>query len=103
MIAVPVPETICDTAALQSAITQALAEAAQKGIKGHEATPFLLGRVKELTQGKSLEANIALVKHNAKVASQIAREYHALVNKKATFVSNFSKKTSATGTSVSLC
>ena len=36
------------------------------------ATPFLLGKIKELTDGKSLDVNIELVKHNAKVGAQIA-------------------------------
>lgn len=55
---------------------QALAEAKEKGITGKNVTPFLLGKIKELTGGKSLETNIALVFHNAKVAAQIAVAYN---------------------------
>ena len=43
-----------------------------EGVKGKATTPFLLQRIFELTGGKSLESNIALVKNNAKVAAQIA-------------------------------
>jgi len=44
----------------------------QEGVKGKEITPFVLQRVNELTSGKSLEANIALVENNAKIGAQIA-------------------------------
>jgi pseudouridine-5'-phosphate glycosidase len=57
---------------------QALNEAGERGIKGKEVTPFLLGRIKELTEGRSLVTNIALVKHNALVGAQLAVAMHAL-------------------------
>ena len=41
-------------------------------MQGSEITPFLLGRIKELTGGESLKANIALIKNNAAVGAQIA-------------------------------
>lgn len=43
-----------------------------KGIVGRQVTPFVLGRVAELSQGASLRANIALIKNNARVAAQLA-------------------------------
>ena len=46
-----------------------------KGIKGKQATPFLLGRIVEITGGESLTANIALVKNNARLGAPIAVEY----------------------------
>lgn len=52
--------------------SQALAEAAARGIAGKQVTPFLLARIKELTKGRSLMTNIALVKHNALVGAQLA-------------------------------
>jgi pseudouridine-5'-phosphate glycosidase len=55
-------------------IEQALGEAAAKGIAGKDVTPFLLGRLFELTEGRSLTANIALVLNNARLAAQIAGE-----------------------------
>ncbi|EPD50197.1 pseudouridine-5'-phosphate glycosidase [Paenisporosarcina sp. FSL H8-0542] len=61
-------------------IEKALAEADENGIAGKNVTPFLLGKVKELTEGKSLEANIALVKHNAVVGTGIAVAYQNLMN-----------------------
>ena len=51
---------------------QALAEAEQNGVKGKAVTPFLLNRIKQLTGGRSLATNIALVKHNALVGAQLA-------------------------------
>ena len=57
---------------LNAAIDRAIAEAEDQGITGKAVTPFLLARVKELTGGDSLEANIALVKNNARLAARIA-------------------------------
>ena len=56
-------------------IEQALADMNQRGIAGKDATPFLLGRIVEITEGASLKANIALVNNNAKLGAQIARAY----------------------------
>ena len=55
-------------------IEQALAEAAAQGIAAKAVTPFLLQRLFELTAGRSLAANIALVRHNARLAAAIAIE-----------------------------
>ncbi|TFW11444.1 pseudouridine-5'-phosphate glycosidase [Massilia arenosa] len=55
---------------------QALNEAAQQSVTGKAVTPFLLGRIKELTAGRSLATNIALVKHNAMVGAQLAVAMH---------------------------
>ncbi|MDQ1147421.1 pseudouridine-5'-phosphate glycosidase [Bacillus sp. SORGH_AS 510] len=73
VIANPIPEAFAmDESVINDVIEVALKEADSKGIQGKEVTPFLLSRVKELTEGSSLEANIALVKHNAKVGALIA-------------------------------
>ena len=53
---------------------QASREAQEQGIGGQKLTPFLLGRVKELTGGKSMQANLALLKNNAVLAGKIAVE-----------------------------
>ncbi|MBQ6899906.1 MAG: pseudouridine-5'-phosphate glycosidase [Firmicutes bacterium] len=53
-------------------IQQALRECEQQGITGKRITPFLLSRVKDLTEGSSLEANIKLVYNNADIGSRIA-------------------------------
>lgn len=75
LIANPVPETDAFAAGdIEDVIVQALADAEQQHIRGKEVTPFLLDRVKELTGGKSLETNVALVKHNARVGTAIAGE-----------------------------
>lgn len=59
-------------------IDQAVAEMHAAGIHGKEVTPYLLGRIVELTDGASLTANIALVNNNARLGAQIAKEYVAL-------------------------
>ena len=55
-------------------IQQALRECEEQGIKGKRITPFLLSRVKDLTDGRSLEANIQLVLNNADIGSKIAMD-----------------------------
>ncbi len=59
-------------------IEQALADMRARGIHGKDATPFLLGRIVEITGGASLTANIALVRNNARLGAAVAREYAAL-------------------------
>lgn len=54
-------------------IEQAIAEAEAQGIAAKSVTPFLLQRIFELTEGRSLDCNIALVKNNALLASKIAK------------------------------
>lgn len=56
-------------------IEQVLSEATSQGISAKSVTPFLLGRIFELTDGASLTANIALVRNNARLAAQIARAW----------------------------
>ncbi|PLR96102.1 pseudouridine-5'-phosphate glycosidase [Bacillus sp. T33-2] len=73
VIANPIPEAdALEEGFITNVIEQALQEAKENQITGKQVTPFLLGKVKELTEGKSLTANIALVKHNAEVGSKIA-------------------------------
>ncbi|TKA58892.1 hypothetical protein MBOVa_7040 [Mycoplasmopsis bovis 8790] len=59
-------------------INKAIKQANDEGISGKKTTPYLLSRVLELTEGKSLEANIQLVYNNAKVAAEIAVEFAKL-------------------------
>jgi pseudouridine-5'-phosphate glycosidase len=56
---------------------QALEEASEQGITGKAVTPFLLARIKALTAGRSLDTNIALVKHNARVGAELAAALRA--------------------------
>ena len=72
----PIPqEYAMDDQGINEVIEQALREANEQGIHGKETTPFLLARVKDLTGGDSLEANIKLVYNNAKLAAQVAKAY----------------------------
>jgi pseudouridine-5'-phosphate glycosidase len=73
LIANPIPEAFeMEPALIEQHISQALAEANRLHIKGKEVTPFLLQHIAAHTQGESLEANIALIKNNARTASAIA-------------------------------
>lgn len=63
---------------IDKAIELALFEADKNGITGKEVTPYLLDKVKEITAGESLAANMALVKNNALLAAEIAVEYSKL-------------------------
>jgi pseudouridine-5'-phosphate glycosidase len=78
LVANPIP--VSDEIAaeeLAPIISAALSEAEDKGIIGKAVTPFLLQRIFELTEGRSLEANIALVLNNARLAAAIARSLTA--------------------------
>ena len=73
LIANPLPpEFEVPLEVMELQIVKALAEADANGIKGKEVTPFLLKRIAENTSGESLEANIALIKGNARLAAGIA-------------------------------
>jgi pseudouridine-5'-phosphate glycosidase len=75
----PVPEvSSMQNAEIDGIIEQALNEAGQQGVKGKAVTPFLLARIKELTGGRSLATNIALVKHNALVGARLAVALNAI-------------------------
>lgn len=81
LVVVPPPRDVALSAQdAENAIEQALHEAEEKNIRGQEVTPFLLGKVSELTGKKSLEANLALLLNNARLAAQIAvalsKRYH---------------------------
>jgi pseudouridine-5'-phosphate glycosidase len=62
---------------IDAVIAQALAEADERGVTGKDVTPYLLGRIVELTGGESLRANIALVYNNARLGAAIAKAYSA--------------------------
>ena len=70
----PIPEEYSmDPARINAAIDQAVADSRRLGIHGKEVTPYLLARVKELTGGDSLDANIQLVLNNARLAARTAK------------------------------
>lgn len=79
VIANPIPEEhAMDEKFINGIIESALKEAEERNISGKEVTPFMLGKVKELTEGKSLDANIALVKNNAVVGAKIAVSFNSM-------------------------
>lgn len=79
VIANPVPvESAMPREEIENITQQALALADELAISGKAITPFLLSRIKQLTEGRSLETNIALVKNNAVVGTQLALALHHL-------------------------
>ena len=73
LVANPIPpEAEIPRDQIMPVIEQALSEAEAQGVAAKEVTPFLLQRIFELTGGRSLQSNIALVLNNARLASQIA-------------------------------
>lgn len=76
LVAQPPPESAALPAEqIERVIAQALTEAQAQGIHGQAVSPFLLGRVSELSGGASLQANLALLLNNARLAGQIARSF----------------------------
>jgi pseudouridine-5'-phosphate glycosidase len=77
-VANPVPvEDEVPAERIDAVIEQALADADAAGVRGKDTTPYLLGRIVELTGGESLAANIALVKNNAHLGAAVARAFAA--------------------------
>ena len=78
LVTVPVPvEAELPRAEAEAAIAQATQRADAQGIAGAAVTPFILARIAELTNGRSKQANVALLLNNARVAAAIARELSA--------------------------
>jgi pseudouridine-5'-phosphate glycosidase len=71
----PPPEVALPPEAVDGAIQQALQEAEEGELRGQAVTPFLLERVSELTHGSSLQANLGLLRNNARLAAQIAQQF----------------------------
>jgi pseudouridine-5'-phosphate glycosidase len=76
LLCVPPPaESAIPSAEMERVIAEALAEAERQGVRGKDVTPFLLTTVARSTGGRSLEANVALLRNNARVAAQVAAAY----------------------------
>ena len=74
LLCVPCPEEAAVSInELERALDEAESEAHHQGVFGKDLTPFLLTRLSEITKGKTLQANLALLKNNARVAAGIAR------------------------------
>ena len=82
LVANPIPvEAEIAASELAPVIEAALKEAEAQGITAKEVTPFLLDRMYQMTEGRSLTANIALVQNNARLAAKIAAALHELTHK----------------------
>ncbi|MDH5506380.1 MAG: pseudouridine-5'-phosphate glycosidase, partial [Anaerolineae bacterium] len=77
LVVVPPPaEAAMPEDKIAAIIEQATQEADENQIRGQQVTPYLLRRINELSNGESLQANLALLKNNARVAAQIANHIH---------------------------
>ncbi len=84
LVANPIPvEHGMERVTIDAAIEAAVADAEEKGIAGKEISPFLLGRIVELTGGASLDANVQLVLNNARVAADIAVADSAIADRES--------------------
>jgi pseudouridine-5'-phosphate glycosidase len=73
LLTVPIPiEAELDAAQLDSVLAQALIDCEAAEIRGVAVTPFVLGRIGQATEGRSVPANLALAENNARVAAQVA-------------------------------
>lgn len=80
ILTVPVPEAeAIDRIEMEAWIAEAIIEAQEDGIHGNAVTPYLLDKVSTLSQGRSMQSNIALLLNNARVASQVAVELNGLL------------------------
>jgi len=78
LVAVPVPASDeLPREEAETAISQAIQLADEQGVHGPAVTPFLLSSIAELTQGRSLRANLSLLVNNARVGARIARAFAA--------------------------
>lgn len=69
----PLPEAdALDAGEVERHINEALGAMGSAGVSGKAVTPFLLARMKQVTEGRSLQANLALIRHNARVGAEIA-------------------------------
>lgn len=88
LLANPIPEEFAiPKAAIDSAIEEAVQEAAAQGFTGHRNTPFILARIKELTKGGSVVANKALIESNVKVGGRVAQSLSNLRRVQASRIS----------------
>ena len=75
VISNPIPEMdAIDKVMIEDCIDQALNDAKKQGISGKDTTPYLLQKIRTLTNNQTLHSNISLIKNNARLATNIARE-----------------------------
>lgn len=85
LLANPIPEEHSIPAAeMNAVIEQAVRESTEQGAHGNENTPFILRRIRELTNGRSVPANVHLVQDNVKRATKVAKAVSRLVAEHST-------------------
>jgi pseudouridine-5'-phosphate glycosidase len=81
VVAVPIPsEAEAEGQVVEEATQRALREAEQDRISGSAVTPFLLERIRALSEGKSLDANIKLIKNNARIGAYVAVAFSSIAS-----------------------
>jgi pseudouridylate synthase len=84
LVANPIPSAEAIPASDMAPLIEAASQDARtKKIHGKELTPFLLQRINELSKGKSMQANLALLLNNARLAAQIAKARRAVERRMA--------------------
>lgn len=84
LLAVPIPRKYSfDYDLMEAHINKAIEEADDNNISGKNITPYLLGKIKDLTKGQSLKSNIELIVNNSKIAAKIAYSYSNMHNKQS--------------------
>lgn len=78
----PAPEFALDGKEIDQAMNEALAQADVDGVSRGAVTPYLLAKMMELTQGRSLQANLELLRNNVRLAAEIALQLSAVQNLK---------------------
>lgn len=90
LIGVPIPpEYSANPKLIDDAIQKALSDSKKMNIKGKKVTPYLLEKINQITKGKSVSSNIALIKNNAKTSAKIALELKKLEIKNDSASSDF--------------
>lgn len=75
LVANPIPpEDEMPAELYQTALARTLADAAERGVSGRDVTPFLLDRMRELTAGASVTANLSLLRNNARIGAALSLE-----------------------------
>jgi pseudouridine-5'-phosphate glycosidase len=78
LVANPLPAALqLDPGVLDDAMGEALALAAEQGVRGKEVSPFLLDRIQQVTGGASVEVNLTIARGNIELAGQIATSWAA--------------------------
>lgn len=86
------PKHSIDKARIDKIITEAIHDAEKRGITGHANTPFILSRIRELSEGDSVLANEELIKSNVARGTRLAVEYRKILRPERRYAANQTAK-----------